>query len=279
MNERPIIRNWIIMITVILLIITIGVTVNGRSRMTAVENMLGNVVRPVQTILTNISTAVAESTYPIRNVFNLSRENKTLKQELLETQRKLIEQTLYREEYEDLKDLRKALNYAYRNNINNYITADVISRDAGNWYGMFVVNVGAEDGVTENAMVFNGSGLIGQVFELGKDWAKVLTITDVRGAVSFRIVDDVRNFDGVVSGHSTSQLAGYLFDPDGEVRIGDELITSGLGVYPKGIVIGKVSGVKTNEETLLKHITVSPSVDFKRIDRVFIIPEINVIEE
>ncbi len=279
MNNRPIARNWLIVLTAILLVITIGITVNGRAHVTAVENILGNIVRPVQAILTNISNGIAESTYPIRNVFNLARENEALKQELLEMQRRLIEQTLYREEYEDLKKLRKALNYAYRNNLNNYLTADVISRDAGNWYGMFVVNVGSDDGVTENAMVFNGSGLIGQVFELGNNWAKVLTITDVRGAVSFRIVDDVRNFDGVVSGRSTAEMVGYLFDPDGEVKIGDQLITSGLGVYPKGIIIGKVTGVKTNKETLLKHITVAPSVDFKQIDRVFIIPEINVIKE
>ncbi len=279
MNNRPIIRNWIIVITVILLLITIGVTVNGRGQITAAENLIGKIVRPIQGALTNLSNGIAESTYPIRNIFNLARENEALKEDLLAVQRQLIEQTLYREEYEDLKALRKALNYAYRNNLNNYVTADVIARDAGNWYDMFVVNVGSDDGVTERALVFNGSGLIGQVFELGENWAKVLTITDTRGAVSFRIADDVRNFDGVVSGRSTDELAGYLFDPDGEVKIGDQLITSGLGVYPKGIIIGRVTGVKTNDETLLKHITVAPSVDFKRIDRVFIIPEINVIEE
>ncbi len=279
MNDRPIVRNWLILLTALLLIITIGVTINGRSRLTVAENLLGNVVRPIQAVLTSVSNGIAEATYPIRNVFNLARENEALKHELLEMQRKLIEQTLYREEYEDLKALRKALNYAYRNNINNYLTADVIARDAGNWYGMFVVNVGADDGVTKNAMVFNGSGLIGQVFELGSKWAKVLTITDVRGAVSFRIVDDVRNFDGVVTGRSTAELAGYLFDLDAEVKIGDQLITSGLGIYPKGIIIGRVVGVKTNNETLLKHITVAPSVDFKQIDRVFVIPEINVIKE
>ncbi|PID79904.1 MAG: rod shape-determining protein MreC [Clostridiales bacterium] len=279
MNNHPIIRNWIVFLTVVLLIITMGVTVNGRKRITFIENALGSVVKPVQSVLYSASNAMAEATYPIRNVFKLSEENQALKKELLATQRKLIEQTLYREEYEDLKKLRAALNYAYRNNLNNYITADVISRDAGNWYSMFVVNAGLEDGVSANAMVFNGSGLIGQVFEAGNSWAKVLPITDSRGAVSFRIVDDKRNFDGVVSGRSEKELSGYLFDQNGDVRIGDKIITSGLGVYPKGVVIGKVTGVKSNDETLLKHVTVAPAVDFKRIDRVFIIPEINVIKE
>ncbi len=279
MNNHPILRNWIVFFTVVLLLITMGVTVNGRQRVTFIESALGSVVKPVQSVLYRVSNALSESTYPMRNVFNLSAENEALKTELLATQRKLIEQTLYREEYEDLKKLRAALNYAYRNNLNNYITADVISRDAGNWYNMFIIDAGREDGVTANAMVFNGSGLIGQVFEVGQSSAKVLPITDARGAVSFRIVDDKRNFDGVVSGHSEMELSGYLFDQNGDVRIGDQIITSGLGVYPKGVVIGKVTGVKSNDETLLKHITVAPAVDFKRIDRVFVIPEINVIKE
>lgn len=256
-----------------------GVTVNGRNRLTTVENILGNLVRPVQSVLMNISNSVAEATYPIRNAFALARENQALKEALLETQKNLINQTMLQEEYNDLRALRKALNYAYRNNINNFVTADVVSRDAGNWYQLFTINVGLDDGVTENAMVFNGMGLIGQVFEVGEDWSKVLTITDAKGAVSFQIVDDARNFDGVVSGVSEEQLRGYLFDPDAVVKEGDQLITSGLGVYPKGVVIGTVTEVEADDDTLLKHIRVQPSVDFKRIDRVFVIPEIRTIEQ
>jgi rod shape-determining protein MreC len=279
MSIHPQVRNWLIFITVVLLLVMIGVSVNGRERITKVEDALANIVRPIQRGLTRTSNFMSEVTYPIRNVFKLSKENTALKESLLDTQRALIAQTMLQEEFNDLKELRKALNYAQRNDINNYVTADVIARDSGNWYGMFVIDVGLSDGVTENAMVFNGSGLIGQVFELGDKWAKVITVYDNRGSVSFQILHDERNYDGVVSGTSLGTLKGYLFDPKGEVLEGDQLITSGLGIYPKGVMIGKVITVIEDRDTLLKTIEVMPTVDFKNIDRVFVIPMKNTVIE
>lgn len=279
MTINPHLRNWVIFITVLLLVITIGVSVNGRERMTVVEDILGSVVRPVQKVLTQFSNGVADWTYPVRNLFHLAKENEALRSALLESQRELIRQTMLQEEYNDLRELRKALNYAQRNDINNYLTANVVSRDPGNWYGMFVIDAGLAEGVTKNAMIFNGNGLIGQVFEVGEHWAKVITTIDNRGKVSFQILDDKRNFDGVVSGLSDDQLQGYLFDPEGEIFPGDQLITSGLGVYPKGVMIGEVTEVVEDKDTLLKTIRVKPSVDFKNIDRVFIIPQKNTMME
>lgn len=279
MTINPHLRNWLVVITVLLLVVTIGVSVNGRERMTLVEDVLGNLVRPIQKVLTQASNSLAEFTYPVRNLLRLSDENTALKSALLEAQRELIRQTMLQEEYNDLRELRKSLNYAQRSDINNYLTANVVSRDPGNWYSMFVIDAGLAAGVTENAMIFNGSGLIGQVFEVGERWAKVITLIDNRGTVSFQILDDKRNFDGVVSGFSEDSLQGYLFDPEGEIFPGDQLITSGLGVYPKGIMIGKVSEVVEDKDTLLKTIRVKPNVDFKNIDRVFIIPQNNTLME
>lgn len=279
MTIHPHLRNWLVFITVLLLVITIGVSVNGRERITVIEDMLGSVVRPAQRVLTDFSNSVAEWTYPVRNLFQLAKENQALKSALLESQRELIRQTMLQEEYNDLRELRKALNYAQRNDINNYLTANVVARDPGNWYGMFVIDAGLAEGVTENAMIFNGNGLIGQVFEVGENWAKVITAIDNRGKVSFQILDDKRNYDGVVSGLSDDLLQGYLFDPEGEIYPGDQLITSGLGVYPKGVMIGEVIEVVEDKDTLLKTIRVKPSVDFKNVDRVFIIPQKNTMME
>lgn len=279
MNMHPQLRNWIIFITVVLLVVTIGLTINGRSSLSRVENLLGNMVRPVQQGLSAAADYISEKTYPIRNVFKLAEENKALKEELLVLQKDLIEQTMLQEEYNDLKLLRKSLNYAYRNNLNNFVTADVIARDAGNWYGMFVINAGKNDGITQHAMVFNEEGLIGQVFELGDDWAKVLVLIDIKGTVSFQILDENRNYDGVVNGTGIDYLKGYLFDPAADVREGDRIITSGLGVYPKGVVIGTVIKVIEDQDTLLKQVTVTPSVNYKNIDRVFVIPQTQTIEE
>lgn len=47
-------------------------------------------------------------------------------------------------------------------------------------------------------------------------------------------------------------------------------MTSGVGVYPKGIIIGKVNSVDYDDNRQLKVITVKPSVSFETLEKVAI---------
>ena len=49
-------------------------------------------------------------------------------------------------------------------------------------------------------------------------------------------------------------------------------MTSGLGgIYPKGLLIGEVMDVLDDEGGLMKHALIRPSVDFTRLEEVFVI--------
>ena len=63
------------------------------------------------------------------------------------------------------------------------------------------------------------------------------------------------------------------------MKIGDEIITSGLGMYPKGVMLGKIVDIVEDKEGLLKTIKVSSYIDFKEIQRVLVIPPDRAIEE
>jgi rod shape-determining protein MreC len=76
---------------------------------------------------------------------------------------------------------------------------------------------------------------------------------------------------GILSGDGQGGLAGYMLDPDGSVIAGDILVTSGMGMYPEGIVIGKVSEVTWNNDTLLKTVAIEPGVYFKNLQKVTVI--------
>ena len=57
----------------------------------------------------------------------------------------------------------------------------------------------------------------------------------------------------------------------GDVVVGDLIITSGLGgVYPKGLRIGDVVEVSEPDAVLLQKATVKPSVDFGRLEQIFV---------
>lgn len=274
-KETPTVKSWMLVLVLVLTFLLIGITIGGRESISFIENSLGNIARPVQKIFTDVSYFFSEVTYPVRHVFILSEENAKLKEELISTRKQLIEQIMLKEEFVDLKELRKANNYARRNSYDNALAAEIIARDPGNFYSIFIVNAGKTKGVVKNSMVFDGNGLIGQVYECGDDWAKVLTLTDIKGGVSFQVLDASRKYDGIVTGTGSEELKGFLYDVDSEVKVGDILITSGVGIYPGGVVIGEVTEVSDLSSSLLPDIKVKPFVDFKRINRVLIIPPHN----
>ncbi len=278
-KETPKLKSWMLVIILLLTLLVIGITAGGRDSISYIENVIGNVLSPVQKSLTSLSYFISEKTYPIRHVFTLSEENAKLKEELLETRQELINQTMLKEELQDLKTLRKANNYSRRHSYLNAVAAEVVARDPNNFYSMFVVNAGSSKGIIKNSMVYDANGLIGQVYECGNDWAKVLTITDSKGGVSFRVLDSEKDYDGVIYGSGDEELEGFLYDYESDLNIGDKIITSGVGVYPRGVVIGEISEIKDASSTLLPEIRVKPYVNFKRINRVLIIPPYNEYKE
>jgi rod shape-determining protein MreC len=65
-----------------------------------------------------------------------------------------------------------------------------------------------------------------------------------------------------------------------EIRVGDRIITSGLGgIFPPGIMIGVVTAVESEEEQskinrsygIFKTIEVAPYVDFNHLEELFVI--------
>lgn len=271
-KDGPKIKTWVLVLVLVLIIPVIATTIGGRDSLSFFENIVGNVFSPIQKVLSSTGYFISEKTYPIRHVFSLSEENAKLKEALLATRKQLIEQTMLKEEFADLKELRKANNYAKRHSYENAVACEIIARDPSNFYSMFVIDAGKSKGVVKNSMVFDADGLIGQVYECGKDWAKVITITNTKGGVSFKVLDASRTYDGVVSGNGSDILEGFLYDVNAKVKTGDIIITSGVGIFPGGVVIGTVSEVSDLTSNLLPAVKVKPSVDFKKINRVLVIP-------
>ncbi|PID82743.1 MAG: rod shape-determining protein MreC [Clostridiales bacterium] len=271
-NRHRKIEPWMIVVLVIFLLLFALINISGRGKVSLVENAFGSLMKPIQSVLYKGSNAISNTFRPIRNVFSLDKENQELKNEVLKLKKELISKTMLKEELEELKRLRKAQNYTIKNSINNNITAEIISRDADNFYGMFVINVGYNKGIVKNSMVFNENGLIGQVFESGSGWAKVISIIDSNCSLSFQIVDSKRKYNGVINGVGKDYLEGYFYDETVKASVGDKIMTSGVGIYPKGVVIGVITEINTDNKGLLTKLKVKPFVDFKKINRVIVVP-------
>lgn len=270
MNNRY--TKAVLIVIGIVLIALMIVSFGGRERVSAIESALGSVVRPVQRFFSSMGSYIDEKLEPIVNVLdyktineNLLRENQTLKEQI-------VSLTLSKKELEELKDLKGALRYVGRPSQAPHISCSVTAKDMGNWFNMFTIDAGSKQGVTKNSTVINGKGLVGLVYEVGDNWSKVISIIDQKSAVGFEMLKATDDYDGILSGTTNYELVGELFDPKAKVNVNDYIVTSGLGIYPKGILIGQIYEVTVDKDLILNRIKVRPVVDFRKINKVMVIP-------
>lgn len=256
----------VLLILVIIVVVSYGKIGNS----SFLGRYLGNAISVVQEPISSAGNGLKSAAKGIFQFRTVVKENEKLKEEVSSLKREIIGLQLTQAELNELRELSSILNY--ETVLNNYslLTADVIAMDGSNWFNIFTINVGSEKGVKEDAAVINGDGLIGRVLEVGRDWAKVISVIDESNSVSFKVLRDMQLL-GILSGDGQGGLAGYMLDPDGSVIAGDILVTSGMGMYPEGIVIGKVSEVTWNNDTLLKTVAIEPGVYFKNLQKVTVI--------
>ncbi len=265
-------KKWVIISAGILLLIVMGITMGGRSRITFVENIAGNVLAPIQRTVSVTGNFISEKVTPIFRFWTILDENETLREENAELKNLLTERTLDKKELNELRDLSKALDYNTHEDLKDYKSFNVIAKDSGNWFNMFVIDGGLTDGIQKNSAVISGDGLVGLVYEAGDNWAKVISIIDYNTSIGFELNRIENDFDGLITGSVQSVIKGHLFDPQAEVAVGDSIMTSGVGLYPKGIPIGEIVEVTVDRNSLLKEIVVEPSVDFRRLNKVLVLP-------
>jgi rod shape-determining protein MreC len=129
---------------------------------------------------------------------------------------------------------------------------------------MFLVDVGYDEGVREGAPVVSGSGLVGVIRDVrgrssvGMDW----THPDFR--VSAMLVDGttfgiVENVRGTFREQDRLMLNGTAYHED--VREGMLVITSGLGLVPRGVPIGTIESTAEVQGTWRKSYWLRPAVE------------------
>lgn len=213
-----------------------------------------------------------------KNLRKMEEENSKLKNEIIELKAQL-------DKVDSLKDLEKALNYVQEDYIKNSICASVVSKNDGNWYTSFTIGAGYDDGVKKNSIVVNGEGLVGVVYEVTKNYCKAISILDTKSSVSFKLLNN-ESFKGIITQNATidnmenykneGYLYGYMFDNSYEVLPGDVVVTSGLGIYPEGILIGEIDKVIDDKNQSMKYVVIKPYVNFKDIEEVMILEPRNI---
>ena len=157
------------------------------------------------------------------------------------------------------------------------VNASVLVRAPTDVQQAITVSAGMHDGVRVNDPVVTSDGLIGRVTRVANDVARVTLLTDPTSAVA--ALDLKTNAYGLIE-HGPAggtQLALDRVTKDRIVTPGDFVVTAGtqLGrlpdIYPRGILVGRVSSVDQNDVDTFKTIQVEPFADFSSLDAVTIL--------
>lgn len=153
---------------------------------------------------------------------------------------------------------------------NKIIAAEVIGKDPSPWFKTIMINKGKDDGVKKGSAVVIPEGIVGQVAEVSLHNSRVLLIIDPNSAVD-ALVQRSRARGIIKGGFSDQCVFKYVLRKKGVV-VGDTVVSSGLdGVFLKGFRVGQVSGVVKPNSGIFQEVTVTPCVDFEKLEEVLIV--------
>ncbi|HIV11721.1 MAG TPA: rod shape-determining protein MreC [Candidatus Pullilachnospira stercoravium] len=265
----------LIAVMTILCIGLIALSLSSRFSFAPVRSALGYVIVPFQNGINVVGDWLTEQKNGFQSMKELAQENEDLKAQVDELEAK--NSTLVQDQ-EEVDRLRTLYNLDQDYSEYDKVAAQVIGKDAGNWYNTFIINRGSEDGIAVDMNVIAGAGLAGIVTEVGPHWATVRSIIDDTSNVSATVTSISQNC--IVTGDLEMMDEGkirfiQLTDREDQVQEGDKVVTSSVSSkFLRGILIGYISDVETDSNNLTKQGTIIPAVDFDNIQEVLVITQL-----
>jgi rod shape-determining protein MreC len=152
------------------------------------------------------------------------------------------------------------------------VAARVIARSPTVWYSTITIDKGSDQGVRVNQPVTSGSGLVGKVSDVAPDASRVTLLTDHTSGVSAQVVPNGANGLVKATVGNPSDLILDFVQKGRPVPKNATVITSGWrsshleSLFPRGIPIGQVTHVDSNERELYQRVHLRPYSDLRDLD-------------
>lgn len=231
---------------------------------------------PMQKGLDYVGESISINSDDTKTKEQLIAENAQLQEQIDELSTQLTNTRLQQSELDTLREL-----YDLDQTYADYKTtgAHVIGKGTSNWFNTFTIDKGSKDGIKVDMNVIAGSGLVGIVTDVGKNYAVVRAIIDDTSNVSGMILSN--NDNCIVSGNLKSMTESNMItfsnleDSEDKVSTGDSVVTSNISdKYLPGLLIGYVTDITEDNNNLTKSGEITPVVDFKHLQDVLVIMQL-----
>ncbi|MDI6783969.1 MAG: rod shape-determining protein MreC [bacterium] len=230
--------------------------------------------RTLESAIAPLNKLVTNSVQTIQQEFDYLSRMKQLHRELnyAKKEKAILHQQIswYTSDRQALTRLRKLLELREKLPYQT-VSAEVIATSPSNYYFTITIDKGSSQGLKRNMVVLSTDGVIGRVLQVAAQSSKVLLISDQRSAVG-AVIDRTRA-RGIIDGIGKGAGKLTLEQTDTDVKIGDTLVTSGLGgVFPKDLVLGTISKIERHPRSgWITAILVTPAASVFRTEEVLVI--------
>lgn len=263
----------ILLICVVFLVALISFSLRDRQNATFPERIIKDTVGFAQGIVAKPSNYIIGIFEDINSLFNTYEENQKLKSRLEEFAVLQAEVNTLETENNELREV-----VDIKDSLRDYepLNATVIARNPDQWEEKIILNRGSVHGVKKNMAVMTARGLIGKITVVTPYTSEVelLYTNNTNYRVAALAQEEAGNVYGLVEGYDSerSELVFKRIDSNSTLTEGSKVVTSGLGgIFPKGIVIGEVTEITTDDYGLTKMAYVKPAADFSLLENVMIL--------
>lgn len=264
-------RMILLLVGVIILVALISFTLRDRQNASFPEQIVKDVVGFGQSLFSKPAHYITGIIGDIDGILNSHEENKKLKERLNEyasVQAELIEVTVENDRLREIIDKKDSLSDF------ESIQATVIARNPDQWEEKIIIDKGEIHGIAKNMPVVTARGLIGKVILTTplSSTVELLSTENRNFRVSAVIPGDKPAF-GLIEGfdRERGELVMKRIDSSFEAEPGQLVISSGLGgIFPKGLPIGEITEVSTDDYGLTKLVYIRPAAQFSMLDHVIV---------
>lgn len=268
----------VLLVSLIIFVILMGLTML-RPGMTWPEKFVKDTVSWTQGLFNRPAQAIAGFFQDIRELKNLYKENKVLK----ETFSHYARDTMRLNKLEsDNKNLKELLEFTERQKgLDNYKyhVAQVYAMSADPYTSVVNIDLGERDGIRKDMAVISVHGLVGRIDKVSEFTSSVQLLTELDAtnnqskAIAATVKGKEKSF-GIIQSydHESQLLIMTNIDTNDDLAEGDTIITSGMGlVFPKGIEIGTVVSKEDGDFGINYVAKIKPAATFRHLSELMVV--------
>ena len=241
----------------------------GQPDLWILQAVLTTITTPIQSVLANGIAGIKKGWTTYFSMRDARLENDQLRVDRAHLESQLIELREKVRLLEQVEELRKW----QTDNKYDGVQARVVARDANKLFNTVVIDRGTSSGIAKDQPVVTAEGLVGRVINAWPVSAQVLLITDERhGAGAVIGQTEESRLLGVVRGQKDYFCEMRFIAPPEKIENGEQVVTSGQdGIYPKGLLIGRVK--KTGGESVVapQVVAVEPAAPLGKLETVSVL--------